>query len=327
MENEKRDASHKKNAALEGLFPELKKLLEAPENAAISELKEPQHPILFIMGCARSGTTLLFQYLAATGYFSYPSNILSRFYFAPYIGARIQQLLVDFDQKGEIFSPDPIMFQSTLGKAKGPKQPHEFWYFWNRFFKFKDIQQLDQDALAEVDTDVFLKELAGIQKVFGLPLVMKAMNLNWNIPFLYNLHPQIFFIHIKRDLLYNAQSLLLARKKFFGNFTDWYSFKPPNYHQLVELPFWAQVIEQVLETNKAIEDSFKLLTGDRCISIRYEDFCERPSDVLSIINEKFQLPDYKIPAVSASFKHNNRNEIDGAIWTKMVEYIENKNAK
>jgi len=52
-----------------------------------------QSPDLMVqceVGALRSGTTLFMQWLANTGVFSYPTNILSQFFGAPVIGAKIQ---------------------------------------------------------------------------------------------------------------------------------------------------------------------------------------------------------------------------------------------
>ncbi len=58
---------------------------------------------------------------------------------------------------------------------------------------------------------------------------MKGMLLNWHIPYLYNINRNFIFIDIKRDEFFNAQSLLFARKNFFGTRDKWYSFKPKEY--------------------------------------------------------------------------------------------------
>ena len=108
------------------------------------------HPIIFIMGCARSGTTLVSQYLARSREFCYPTNFISRFYYAPYIGALLQRLMFDLDTKGELFGSfkEAVDFKSVLGKTKAASSPNEFWYYWRRFFKFGEIQKLDDAQLA-----------------------------------------------------------------------------------------------------------------------------------------------------------------------------------
>src|SRR5690554_2255771 len=99
LEDSQRKASHKKNNILENLFPEMIELLAPVEEKALERFNKPNKKVFFIVGCARSGSTLLYQYLAKTNLFAYPTNLVSRFFYAPYVGARIQQLLLDNDSK------------------------------------------------------------------------------------------------------------------------------------------------------------------------------------------------------------------------------------
>src|SRR5690554_5370560 len=117
LEDSKRIQSHKKNHILENLFPELDELLTPVEQKVLNRFNKPQKKVFFIVGCARSGSTLLYQFLAKTNSFAYPTNLVSRFYYAPYVGARIQQLLLDNDSKGEIFNVEneQLEFKSNLG--------------------------------------------------------------------------------------------------------------------------------------------------------------------------------------------------------------------
>ena len=53
-------------------------------NLALADIdlpgEAPQRPVLLTQGVPRSGTTLLYQRLAHTGLFTYPSNLVARFY-------------------------------------------------------------------------------------------------------------------------------------------------------------------------------------------------------------------------------------------------------
>jgi hypothetical protein len=321
MENYKRAQNHKKNLNLENIFPELEKILGPAESLLLKGIEKPKLPIIFIVGCARSGTTLIYQFLASLGVFCYPSNLLSRFYYAPYIGARIQQLLVDYDKKEEIFrDKNGIGFNSELGKTFGALAPHEFWYFWNRFFLFKNKQQLSIHNLKLVDTQTFLKELAAIQTVFEKPLVMKAMNMNWHIPFLAGLNENIHFLFVKRKTEYNAQSLLLTRKKFFGDYKQWYSFKPPNYDHLIVKGFVEQVVEQVKSTNDAINEGLKKIDKSSFTIVEYEKFCESP---LKEIKSIFHNLEIKFPKGNDKkiFLSKNEVQIENHIWKQILNYL------
>ena len=267
--------------ALENLLQELNELLEESQEKILKRYTKPVLPPVFIVGCPRSGTTLLLQWMAYSGGFTYPSNFISRFYRAPYIGALVQKMLVDprYDYNAEMggmnITPEN-WFRSDLGKTKGFLAPNEFWYFWRRFFDFGEIQYLDQKKLNCVDTKTFLSELAALEAVFKRPLLMKALIVNWNLKFLSEIFEQAVFLYIKRDSFFNIQSLLKARLKYFNDIHKWYSFKPVEFEFLKNQEPHFQVAGQVYFTNKAIENGLAGIDPSRWIRIDYEDLCLSP---------------------------------------------------
>ena len=85
-----------RNILLESLLKDVNDVLWNSEKQYISECSgEMEKPLIILMGPIRSGTTLFVQWLANSGLVSYPTNLLSRFYRAPIIGAKIQLLLTD----------------------------------------------------------------------------------------------------------------------------------------------------------------------------------------------------------------------------------------
>ena len=88
----------RKPEAAEAFLPVLSRALRVGELRCEQDLPaSPSRPIVFVLGAPRSGTTLLTQWLAASGHFGVPSNLLARFYEAPYIGGLVQRLLTDPD--------------------------------------------------------------------------------------------------------------------------------------------------------------------------------------------------------------------------------------
>jgi len=286
-----RQPEFKRNEKLEELLSEINSILEVAEAKIVKLFHMPRYPLIFIVGCARSGSTLMMQWLAKTGKFAYPSNLLSRFYGAPYIGAKIQKLLTDpeYDFNTEIFDfGNEISFSSNLGKTKGALEPNEFWYFWRRFIPNKNPEYLDDKALVQVNTKQFAAELAAIEAVFDKPVAMKGHILQFNIPFLSNVLKKVLFVFIKRNPLYNIQSLLEARVKYFGDRRPWYSVRPREYDKLIGLDPFCQVAGQIYFTNKAVQHGLKQIDASRWLQVNYEDFCESPGKVFSQILEKLK---------------------------------------
>ncbi len=290
MDHSRRVGKHKRDQRFELLLEELNNELKSAQSTDVKPPPVNKYPILFIMGCARSGTTLFSQWLASLGHFCYPSNFISRFYKAPGIGAKIQKLMIDLDLKEEILSMDQrrVHFNSELGKSKGWMQPHEFWYFWRRFFKFGDIQQLTEEQLGTIDIERFRAELAQIEEVFDRPLMLKGMILNWHVPYLYQFFNNSLFVHIQREPVANMQSLIRARESFFNSPETWYSFKPPEYPELKECSVEEQVAGQVYYTNQAVEQGLSAIPPENGLRVNYESFCNDPQEVYQQIFKKFE---------------------------------------
>ncbi|TNE67862.1 MAG: sulfotransferase, partial [Alphaproteobacteria bacterium] len=247
----------------------------------------PRFPVVFILGNARSGTTLMLQWLSQLGAFSYPSNMLARFFANPYFGARVQQALADYDKEDLIGLRGGWDFKSDLGRTRGALAPSEFWYFWRRFFKFGEIQCLSDAELAAVDADGFRRGLAGIEAAFDKPLALKAMIMNWHAPYLDSILDHALFLHVRRDRFACAQSIYEARQRFYGDADRWYAFKPREYPALADKDPFAQVAGQVHYTDRAIEQGLAGVVEDRKLVVDYEAFCADPAATYGAIARRF----------------------------------------
>ena len=137
--SESRTCEFQRNELLESLMSGLRNDLQASETQLLSQcLGRPmESPLILVMGPLRSGTTLMTQWLANTGLVSYPSNLLSRFYHAPIIGAKIQLLLTDprFNFRDELseFS-QRSEYKSENGKTVGVLAPKRILVFLAALF-------------------------------------------------------------------------------------------------------------------------------------------------------------------------------------------------
>lgn len=293
-----------RNHELEFLLQHLNDLLaDAEKQALVSDAAVGDtYPPIFIMGPLRSGTTLFMQWLASTGLVAYPSNLLSRFYKAPVIGAYIQEMLTNpkYNFRNELMTAsEPAGFDSANGKTQGILQPNEFWYFWRRFIPFSDIDWLsDADLDQQADKAGLKGELTALARVFRKPFAMKGMILNYHIPFLRALFPDAIFIQIKRNEVDNIASALDARKRQSGDQGKWYSFKIREYPALKDLPPMQQVAGQIHLINQAIDTGMRSVEEGRKILVRYEDFCGKPEVVYDALISMLGMRkrDYEGPA-------------------------------
>lgn len=268
---------------------EINSYLSPVESQVLAGFEKNRLPLVLVMGNPRSGTTLFLQWLASLGHLAYPTNLLSRFYGAPYIGAKIQLMLTKHDFNNEIFDFNPaVPFSSRLGKTKGALAPNEFWYFWRRFFHYGEIQCLSDEELAKVDHAGFVREIAAIEAAFGMPFAMKGMIVNWNIPFMADILDRVLFVNIRRNPFFNMQSLLRTRLDYYGDIRGWYSFKPPEYAVLKDKDPYEQVAGQIHFSRLAVENGLAGVDEARKLTIDYEDFCREPEKVFGRIVERFR---------------------------------------
>ena len=310
-----------RNMNLENILKNLNSSLWIAENDLLEKNNTQQHfPHLLIMGAHRSGTTLFLQWLANTGIFAYPTNLLSRFYRAPILGAKIQLILTDpsFNYRDELIEYiQPINYISDNGKTKGILAPNEFWYFWRSFLpdQNRDVWT-DQELMENMDYIRLVKELNGITEIMEKPFAAKAMLFNYNIPFLDKILDKVIFIHMKRDEAANAASALNARKRQFGSENAWYSFIIPEYETLQNLDPINQVVGQIRAINRAVEKGFNKIADFRKMTVQYEEFCDSPEKIfLQLTNKLAQQGMEKIFKYHGpdNFKPTRTRDIDPRI--------------
>jgi hypothetical protein len=299
MLNQNRSETYKRSAEVEKILGELSDIMSVSSSQKENALEESQHPNVYIVGCARSGTTVLHQLLVKALDFCYPTNLLSRFYASPYAGALIQKLMVDLDDKEELLGGfREFGLESKLGKTKGPLSPHEFWYFWRSHFAVNELGYIDSPTDAQINT--FLKGLNSIKVVFDKPLILKGMIANNALAELVQANSQDKVIFMKRKLATNALSLLNARKDFYEDINQWYSFKIADKIDINANNPYEQVVLQVEYTNRLVEEELQKLPQEKVYWIDYEDvsdnfgiFMNKISSDLKVGKKAVDLPQIK----------------------------------
>jgi hypothetical protein len=312
---ENRTEKYARVSALEALLKDLNgNLANANENYLEDSVE--QFSKIFLMGPLRSGSTLFMQWLASSGLVAYPTNLLSRFFGAPLVGAKIQRLLTDpqYNFRNEILDfNSEIHFSSDNGKTKGALAPNEFWYFWRRFLSFDELDYMPPDELQQkANLPGFRDELNALANIFEKPFAMKAMIMNQNIPELAEQFEKSLFIWIRRNPIFNIQSALEARKRQYGDINTWYSFKIKEYPELKNLDPLESVAGQIFAINRSVEQGIGGLPDNRKLVVQYEDFCQRPefyfNEITRRLVEQGGLSVEDVPEYSgeAFFSNTNR---------------------
>ena len=231
------------------------------------------HPPIFIIGSPRAGSTLLFQVLCSQFQLSYISNIMAAF---PSMMIRMLRYVpsVATGYTGQIR-------MSKYGYVPGLVSPNESGKILAKWF----------EKSPNPDHDKYIRNtFAAITGLSGAPVVLKNQNrLTVNIDKLEAIFSNARYIAIERDPLYNAQSLLIARREVLGNERSWFSAKPPGYERILDRDPYYQVVWQVLALQEIVKEKSQTIPGQRFYDLDYEDFCNNPALHLRRIQKQFDL--------------------------------------
>lgn len=310
-----RSSSFRRNNDLEILLQELGELLGPGNSKLLEQHSGEDMPKVFVCGPLRSGTTLFMQWLASLGYFAYPTNLLSRFYSAPLVGVKVQELLTSprYSFRDELSDLTPVTdFKSENGKTSGALSPNEFWYFWRRFLGPEDVADLSSIARKEaIDLAGLSDELNALANIFSRPLAIKGMIINECIPQVSALFRRALFVRIRRNPVYNIQSVLRARERQLGSRSSWYSFKIRAYPELKGLSAIDSAAGQIYHLEKALDSGFSILREDQCLTVEYEDFCSNPERVYQALREK--MAGFRsVPQMPGSYEGVSSFDVDKA---------------
>lgn len=301
------------------LINEFNELVKGKNKTAL----DISYPTTYIVGCPRSGTTALLQFLAETGAFSYPTNCLTRFSSSMEYATIIQELMFNAEF-GLVDSTRNIDFSSDYGRSNGSLNTNEFFHFYRRFFPNNEIRALNSTELGLVDCIQLQQQLTVIQNFYKKPFVSKGLMLQYNLDFFYRQLRKPIFLYIKRNPIYVMQSIYTARIKESGSAKNWWSAKPKEYSFLKSSDVYSQIAGQVFYTNKAIENALFSIPEEAKLEVLYEDFVSSPQQVLERIVEKYAVNNYALNHNTASevvenVKDGNKIKLELSILDKLQE--------
>jgi len=260
------------------------------------------YPPIFLIGPPRSGSTLLYQLLITHFHLCYFSNLSNFFYKAP---VAIHKILPPKNYK---------IKKSEFGFIKGLNAPSECGGICRYWFDSLKYNKKTKDLISNS-----IYTLSNFQNA---PFIIKNLNNNFRINKIAEIFPNAIFVYITRDLLYNAQSLLLARKKQNGSYLAWFGLKPDNFSRILKIddPF-LQVFTQIESINKYIQESIEK-TNAYVLKLDYEDICKNPIKFLDTFeNEynKISIKNIKRKNIEVeNILNENKKKMNESDWNKLI---------
>lgn len=237
-----------------------------------------QFPPVFIVGVPRSGTTLLYQLMMSAFKFAYIPNAANTWYQCPISATRWALRWCQ---------PYESSFSSTHGYEQGCLAPSEAGNIWNRWFPYEKREGFNYTPagwLSESAQSEIYRFIAHIEQLFDAPFLTKNVKMSVRIPALREMFPNALFIHISRDPLDAALSLLVVRRK---NNKEWWSVLPKEFDELEALPELEQVCKQVYYTQQNIVIDLKGIPN-RVSSLPYATVCQQPHQTINELAQFFE---------------------------------------
>jgi LPS sulfotransferase NodH len=275
---------------------------------------------IFIVGAPRTGSTLLFELLISTYRMSYVTNFSALFFKTPAFAIKLQNRLRLCHQ----FSG-----RSEYGYVPGLAAPSEAGVLFKRWFGNGDeIQPSAGDLLP---AERVRATVAAISETMGGPFISKNLNNSLRVGRIHSVFPDAVYLFMRRDPVYTAQSIIVARRRLFDDDRQWFSVKPPNYRELADLEPFAQVVSQI----KSIEDGIRTMFDKRQIvnrfEIEYEALCGNWERVLEQTAESCRHAGVRLgrrkqsPVVS--LKKSQRQLLNDIEWKKLILAVDERYSK
>jgi hypothetical protein len=289
-------------------------LLEA---AAAPRGAEPlKHPVIFIIGAPRSGSTLLMQLLTDAFDLGYLSNGHCRYFGAPALAEKLMTPL-----RGR----QPSDFDSRHGATSPPYGPSECPDWWYRFFR-RQPAYVPLEAAEPARMRRMRRSVAALVDAFDRPVLFKNLFASVRLAPIINHFPEALFILISRDETENARSLLEGRKEVCGSYEAWWSVEPPDAESLRLLPPHCQVVEQVRSIHAQIERDLQQFSvpASKVHRIRYESILDDAGRCLGDVEVFFArnaVPVNRLFATPNSFERRRSNRVDPEVESELADYI------
>jgi len=252
----------------------VERMLSPIERRLVQRASDPLR-IIVIVGPARSGTTLLYQCIAARFRVGYVTNLVGRFPNAPVCASLISRLIPRNSSRE--------MFQSAYGKGKGLGGVNQGHSIWTRWFD----ESNPQSSLSTEQTAQLRGTLRGLQGSRGIPLVIKWPGFSAHMRPLMEAIPEAAMIRVRRNPLHICKSVYKGRIDLTGSATRPISRTPDGYHLQNEPDPIRSVCNYVYSIEHELDSILSEFPRQHYV-ISYEELCRAPEKTMCGISRWFQ---------------------------------------
>lgn len=277
-----------------------------------------QHPVVFVIGAPRTGSTLFNQIITNVFNVNYIDNISHIFYKNLFTGCLISRLLYQDNSHNSFKS---YYGRTVSGSLHAPSECGNFWYQWMKQKSFYiGKNEFSFDTILKIR-----KIIVATTNYFSKPFIFTNNNAALRMGLLSEILPEAKFIFIRRDPVTTAQSLINARKAIMGNREIWWSLKPKNYEEIVsKYNYPEQVVHQIHEIENQVYTDAYLFPKENFLEVTYESLCLNIEDVMKQIEQFIggnitRRTSYKIPILKLSNKQTVEDKIFYRIKTAVQQ--------
>jgi hypothetical protein len=245
--------------------------LKPLEAAALHRGEPIPFPPIFIISLPRSGSTLLYLLAVRKYRLSYFSNFAMACPASPGI---LTALGAPFGACGGGSSLD-----NSFGETRGWNGPNQGYRTWNLWFP-TDRDFIEPAAIPPQHRRKLRQTVGLVEKAARAPFINKWQRNATRVQALHAVFPEAVFLHLRRDSLLTAQSVLLARRQLLSSSDSWFSAKPRNYLHDPRKSQLQLAAEQVALLERDLEEDKDALGRERFFELDYEALCRAPDDAL-----------------------------------------------
>lgn len=256
--------------AITQLFKPLDYCLKPLEHSLLAKDHEIDLPLLLVVGPPRSGTSLVHQVLASCLDVGYFTNFNAMFRRSPLVAVKYFQ---------NRFEPGVITGENLYGNTSGFRGVNDAFHVWNRY-----LGRERYDAMSSLDGSTAREMCQFFQawtNITSKPLLNKNNRNLACATLLAELLPKAHFIGVRRNPIYVAQSLLLAREWVQGDRRIGWGLNSIDASTSErELDEVQAVCHQVAVNERLFDRQRNAIGSDRWTDVSYEAFCEAPQDIV-----------------------------------------------